>query len=289
MDLTLVPFGYRPTDGAFVDVADVPRGKASGCICYSCRAPLVARQGEVKQWHFAHATRGTYKSTEDKCEFSFFVSVRMMARQVVSGSIALDLPAYRDSVDCRPTSYSRPRTIEFTVTESTSIVLSEIGIDTSFGGVPVDLVGQIGDFSFVVYFTHPGREVPSALRVNNLTDRRFGVVAIDLGGTAELFLARKGGATSYAEALRDFLSHDTESKEWIFHPRYERAKALALESSPRIGTPDLPSRLTTHFPARRGEFHCVICQLSWSDSHDGRTTCPKCNSHLYVSFRGYVD
>lgn len=40
--------------GNMVDIADVPSGLACGCICASCGESLVARKGEVKQWHFAH-------------------------------------------------------------------------------------------------------------------------------------------------------------------------------------------------------------------------------------------
>jgi len=252
---------------------------------------LIARQGEVKQWHFAHATRGTYKSTEDKCDFSFFVSVRMMARQAVSSSLVLDLPVCRDVIDCRPSPYSRPRTIEFTVTDARSIVLSEVEVDATFCGVPVDLVGRIEDFSFVVYFIHPGREVPSALRGNSLADRRCGIVAIDLARTAELFFTRKVVEASYAEALTSYLSHDVESKEWIFHPRYERAKAAAFESLPRVDVSDRanPWVPQTSSPTRLGKFHCVVCQLSWSAPNDGGTICPKCSSHLYVSSRGWEE
>uniref|UniRef100_UPI002B477B28 competence protein CoiA family protein n=1 Tax=Vibrio vulnificus TaxID=672 RepID=UPI002B477B28 len=80
MLLQHVPFGLRIQDQTFVDVADVVRGKNCGCICPSCHTPLIARQGEEKQWHFAHASRKV-EGTDKECDFSFFVSVRMMARQ----------------------------------------------------------------------------------------------------------------------------------------------------------------------------------------------------------------
>lgn len=37
-----------------VHVSDVPSGLACGCICPSCRRPLVARKGRIKVHHFAH-------------------------------------------------------------------------------------------------------------------------------------------------------------------------------------------------------------------------------------------
>ena len=83
IDLNLIPFGLRKRDGKFLDVAEVPRGKRCGCICPSCKTPLVARHGEIKEWHFAHVSRSVYAQTKKECEFSFFVSARMMARQII--------------------------------------------------------------------------------------------------------------------------------------------------------------------------------------------------------------
>jgi hypothetical protein len=250
--------------------------------------PLVARQGDVKQWHFAHATRGNYRKVQDNCEFSFFVSVRMMARQVVKESLALDLPAYRDSIDSCPMLPSRSRTVEFTVTEARSIVLSEVEVDTSFSGVPVDIVGTIEGFTFVVYFVHPGREVPSALKAGNLADRKSGILAIDLGDVATLFASTRRERLPYAMLLEDFLSHHIESKHWVFHPRYERVR----EQVNRQISGSLESELAKEASlgsVRQGKFQCVMCGLSWASVNLGQPNCPKCQSHLYVSFKGYVE
>jgi hypothetical protein len=35
-------------------VGEVDRGAACGCYCPVCSSPLVAKQGQVKDWHFAH-------------------------------------------------------------------------------------------------------------------------------------------------------------------------------------------------------------------------------------------
>lgn len=288
LDLTLVPFGYRHLDDEFVDVAEVPRGKASGCICWSCRMPLVAKQGDVKQWHFAHATRGTYRDAQDKCEFSFFVSVRMMARQVVGKSIVLDLPAYHDTIERRITPFSRSTSTRFTITEASSVELSAVEVEKTFNGVPVDLIGSIADFTFVVYFTHPGRDLPEALEAKNLAGRRCGVVAVELDHLAELF-AKERCEVSHTATLGQFLSHHTQSKRWIFHPRCDRARTLALERLPQASKPETARTPTLNSTARRGQFHCVVCGLSWGAIHDGRTVCPKCSSHMYVSFKGYFE
>ncbi len=68
-DFTLIPFGYDPSDDSFVDVEDVPRGAKCGCICPACKTPLIARQREEKEWHFAHASRKVYEKTQKERVF----------------------------------------------------------------------------------------------------------------------------------------------------------------------------------------------------------------------------
>ena len=52
-----VPFGVD-ANGARVFVNDVPRGRACGAFCPACGAQLLARQGDVMSWHFAHVGQG---------------------------------------------------------------------------------------------------------------------------------------------------------------------------------------------------------------------------------------
>lgn len=66
-----IPFGIRGVDGELVDVHDVERGIACGCICPSCKAPLNAKKGDVKEWHFAHVSKHGYKNEVAQCDYSF--------------------------------------------------------------------------------------------------------------------------------------------------------------------------------------------------------------------------
>ncbi len=49
----LIPYGLN-ADGVLVKAQDVPNGAACGCVCPGCEAPLQARQGDIRRWHFAH-------------------------------------------------------------------------------------------------------------------------------------------------------------------------------------------------------------------------------------------
>lgn len=51
-----VPFAVDRA-GRWRDIDAVDRGKECGCFCAECKSPLVARQGEIRVHHFAHADR----------------------------------------------------------------------------------------------------------------------------------------------------------------------------------------------------------------------------------------
>jgi hypothetical protein len=54
-----------------------------------------------------------------------------------------------------------------------------------FTQVAVDLKGRVGDFEFVVYLVHPGRQVPPELEA--LDGAKVGLVAIELHSLGRVF------------------------------------------------------------------------------------------------------
>jgi len=180
--LNHIPFGLRESDEAIVDVYAVKRGRECGCICPSCRTPLIARQGEENVWHFAHASRHVYDRTAQECDFSFYVSVRLMARQLIGSRLTLALPDYRSRVMQYVEDLRETRTLDYLVTQARAVEVDHVEVETWFADIAVDVKGRVRDFDFVVYLVHPGRAVPTELM--SLDGEKAGVIAIDLQGMA---------------------------------------------------------------------------------------------------------
>ena len=308
MMLQHVPFGLRTKDSAFVDVADVARGKKCACICPSCHTPLIARQGEEKQWHFAHASRKV-EGTDKECDFSFFVSVRMMARQVIETGITLDLPEYK----CDTSQEAKGKLFKetFVVTKQTTISLENVQKESSFEGCLVDVIGGIKGFSFVIYFTHPNRHLP--IELQNPNHKQSGILEIKLDDTHRLFVDDKKSDIRQIDKLKAFLQHDLESKAWVFHPRKEQLERDAnervkiqieqytpiLHSQPTQTQHVHDDRFNNRYDAywfsqtkvappapvleRTATFECIMCNCTWQEKLPGQPKCPKCKSHLYAS------
>ena len=308
IELNLIPFGLRENDGELVDVADVPRGKKSGCICPSCKTPLIARHGDVKEWHFAHASRAVYSRTEKECTYSFYVSVRMMSRQIIGGEIVITLPEYKDSVSVYLPQFGRTINEVFTISEQHKIILSNVQIEHNYLGIPVDVLGRVGEFSIIIYFTHPGRDVP--LEFFNPHNAKCGIISVSLVELPVLFRSARISKGSYHAILHDFLRHNISSKEWVFHPRYRRceegaknkleeqkvqliqshrlsktAKSDSFTSTSENTIIDNPVVVT---PKRLAVYECVICHTTWQEWVPSASICPKCKTHLYSRLKRYV-
>lgn len=295
--LNHVPFGLRERDQAIVDVYAVHRGRACGCICPSCRTPLIARHGEEKAWHFAHASRNVYDRTVQECDFSFYVSVRLMARQLIGSKLTLALPEYRDRVSQYVDVLHETRELDYVITKGKAIQLEQVEVETRFAKAAVDLKGRVGDFEFVVYLVHPGRLVPPELEA--LDGIKAGVIAIDLRNLAGVFAQLTGGERTYSDALADFLGNDLASKRWVYHPRraalHKDAEGKLEQSIAReIEDPRRYSGLGSGLPTDKGHLvgasqiiaarevkcECLFCGQRWDGREPGVNECPRCRTHL---------
>lgn len=312
MIFNLIPFGFHAKNQKLLDIAEVPRGLSCGCICPSCKTPLIARHGNVKEWHFAHASRDVFDKTEKKCEYSFFVSVRMMARQIIGEELSITLPSYESCVSEFIPDYGDFE-IPFIITNQQEITLKDIKLEQTVIGAVVDVYGNVDGFDFIIYFSHPHREVPEALIESS--DKKIGVISISLLMLEILFLKAKESKKPYQQILYDFLVSDIQSKQWVFHPRFEKCKASALEvlskevdkkkkelfESNRVEREEQAQfaknssvrkkqiELIIEVSKRRVIYKCVFTGVEWEGLEPGGSKCPSCNNILCRTIKKHLD
>ncbi len=296
-DLNKIPFGLRVADDAIVDVCEVPNGSRCGCICPSCRTPLQARQGNIKQWYFAHYSKHAHEQTKTVCEYSFYPSVRLMAKQVVGDRFQLNLPRLMGKIAY----YQGVRWVleynEFKVADSKIVVMENPVVDTTFSGASVDIVGTIRDFQFVIFFSQPDRVVPDSLFEPE--NPKCGILEISLHSLLNEFIRLRSQQKTYREILTDFLQNDVASKRWIYHPRFKPTANEAIDDLKRLGNilectvvpinssskiAPMAGNLLNQPPVttnRIVRFECVMCRFQWEGPEAGGNCCPKCQEHLY--------
>jgi len=301
-DFNKIPFGLRVADDTIVDVCEVPNGNQCGCVCPSCYTPLKARQGDIKVWHFAHSSKNVHQQTKAICEYSFYTSVRLMARQVIGNQIQLSLPGLTGKIDYYQGIRWAMESKEFKVADPTTVIIEHLDVDTTFSGASVDIVGTIRDFQFVIYFSHPDRVVPKNLF--EPANTKCGILEISLHSLPSEFIRLRAHNKTYREILIDFLKNHRESKKWIYHPRFEQKANEAIEDVKRMGNilecnvvpikgapktnllPPLLANNPTVQANRVVRFECIMCRTQWEGPEAGGNHCPICQDYLYTKIIG---
>lgn len=282
-----IPFGLRIEDQAFFDVADVPKGRQCGCICPSCEMPLIARQGKANRWHFAHASRNV-DEVDKECWYSFFVSVRQMAKQILETRIPIMLPGWYE----RLTEFKGERVFRGNViiTHASEIILDNVKKESFIEEVMVDILGEVNGYPFVIYFTHPDRPLPSELY--SPSQKNCGILEIKLNETSQLFLRKNVTGVKFIDELKVFLQRNDSAKNWIYHPRKNKASNQAKAQLKRQVENYRPSvvhnkkkekyHLSFHEGNKTQNYLCTICRIRWTIFAIEKPVCPGCKNHLYA-------
>lgn len=264
-----IPFARHRPSGRYVDATEVPRGKTCDCECPSCNLPLMARQGEQRDWHFAHVTAES-DTDSSVCEYSVFVSIRFMAHQILRELDTLRLP-------CAPGETER---------EQRTVELEDCEIDAVFQGVKVDALCHIKGAQLALYITHPLREIPAELY--DLEGSRVGVLRIALNVLPRFYdqdSVKSQKQQLDRQSLTGWLQKAVEAKSWVYHPRQRQITSPSNQSVADNPTPNKrpvqPAPDTRPLMAR---YHCTSCDERWIGGYDDESmsVCLRCRRRASV-------
>lgn len=81
-----IPFGWHVQSERMVRPDQVANGRACECTCIGCGTGLIARQGVIRSWHFAHGS-------DTNCEHAAEAAIHRMAKQLVVDRGEIMVPA----------------------------------------------------------------------------------------------------------------------------------------------------------------------------------------------------
>lgn len=253
----LLPFAVRQDTGECVDVHTVHQGARCGCLCPSCKAPLIARQGAIKVWHFAHQAGAAGDTPRIPCEYAFERSVRRMIVQMLMEGTVLRIPSRR--------------TAGGELRQAKVLTLGSPQENGLLCGVKVDVLGVVPATSrgrmvpLGIFVTWAGRDAPPALR--RISGWQGGVVELNLQNMTRRF--RDASHGSALESLRLWLSLGVADKFWIY-PRDCPPERLCirLDRAPQAFQPAV---------AVKKAYHCLFCKTRWRGTS---RYCPSCKNWL---------
>ena len=202
-----IPFGLQRESGLFLDITEVSRGIDCNCICPACKTDLLAKQGEVKLWHFSHST-----AVAGDCD-GLMEAIRGKIIEVINEHQVLGFPNLLAGDD------------------GGLVSLNEVsGSGSMFGGT-ADLFVKVNDLCVAVFLDrdrsisekltfdhlHPSERV-AALRID-LPDIEYEISQVQLG-------RRK---TTYSECIESLIIDETSSREWLYHPLMHELESEPLQ------------------------------------------------------------
>ena len=196
--------------GRIVSIREVANGKTCDCSCPECGEVVIARQGEIRQWHFAHASGAD-------CSGSAEGPLHRAAKQLIVEEGRVLLP----SLDVHQTvRLDDGRTGQGTVTlPKETAVLTEPRLEVQLGAIRADVAAQnrgeplLIEIAVTHFADHAKRDVLSALGI--------ACVEIRLSPDPELLWTW--------DLLRQQVLEDSHNREWIFQPKRSRLDEEAMQ------------------------------------------------------------
>lgn len=196
---------YGERDGKLLHISEVSRGLACGCVCATCKEPLIARQGKQRQHHFAHAT-------PTECQGGAETILHRLTKELLSELPAFAIPPYKIVIEAR-TKRGKFISHRADVAKGGQVAIDQVQIEQRLGDIVPDLLLICKGKALIVEVAVTHKVDRPKLRKLRQVD----VPAIEIQlGWADSMLSR--------EDLKAKLRDDIHSKHWLFHPTQREAE-----------------------------------------------------------------
>ena len=198
--------GYGLRDGELVHVSQVERGLACHCFCASCGMPLVARKGEVRVHHFAHANGFS-------CSNAGETLLHRLAKEIIESLDSISIPPYKFQQKRSTKKWGTLIEHSHEVARGGRVPIDEISLEKRIGSITPDIViGSRGKRLLVeIFVTH---KIDSS-KTRKL--RKLDLPAIEIKLSEE-------DAILSPDDLTEKIKHDLDCKRWVFHPAQREAE-----------------------------------------------------------------
>lgn len=232
--------------GMIVSIEHADRGAACACFCPSCLEPVVAKQGDIKVWHFSHASGADCAGAGESALHLAAKQLLLTKRELVFPSIAVT----REVINKK----SRTVHIGHASHPETRVSFDQVYLEQPLGLIIPDVICDTAQDRYLIEIavTHFVDEGKRAL-IQGLN-----YAAIEIAINIDL---REHWSW---EALEEEVLNSTINKSWLHYPKEAElaieasAQAKALADAEIIAEP----RLT--LPAKTLP---VRTKLSWRGIH----------------------
>lgn len=242
---------YAQQDGKLISISQVARGLRPDCRCPACGGVLIAKKGDVRRPHFAHA------GGQD-CETAAETALHRLAKQMTcTPGARLAIPEYH-LVRAFNTAEGRQRLSEAVPGVRAGVVSIASGVEEQrFEGFTADAVIEVAmgrgrlprSLIVEIAVTHPSGKA----KIGRL--RRNGVPAVEVELSRVL-----SGRLSMEEGIRQSLL-DPQRVRWLFHPSENQARQRLAARVRRVRAGDHRLHIA---PKKRNVSNSPVASSHWT-------------------------
>jgi hypothetical protein len=217
MELSLkLPFGIK--DGILIGINQVERGLACNCFCPCCNHPLVARKGESKIHHFAHAS-------DKECEGAVQTALHMAAKEILQRNKRIFLP---EVIGASSVKYKVPY-IYNDFNREAGVIREEQSYRTRWTSIKISNEGYV-DFDEVLLEKRFENIIPDIVLIKNDIKLFVEIAVTHFVDEKKLRRIREMGISALEidistigsislQELENLLVNRLDCKKWIFNRR----------------------------------------------------------------------
>jgi hypothetical protein len=165
-----LPFGLNENN-IIVPVIDVENGRKCNCVCPSCRSPLIAVKGNIRQSHFRH-------DVDNECEGGMESAIHLAAKQIIRDKKQIKLPKYisiASAKDSRGIEHQESKTI---VADGTVIDFDSVQEEVEMQGMKADILAKKGSHSLIIEIFY--RHKVDDQKLEKITKANISAIEINL-------------------------------------------------------------------------------------------------------------
>ena len=190
-------------NGELAHISEVNNGLQCGCSCPACGTVLIARQGKVREHHFAHANGA-------ECAQAVETAQHLAAKEIIAEHRQMVLPAVE--IEFPSSTWRRG------IAQERRYEIESVDVERKLGAIIPDVVVRVRDRPLLVEVkvTHGVDDQ----KLKKIRELGLSCIEIDLSGI-ERDLSR--------ENLQEVIVDDGASKRWVHNVRAheERKKVLS--------------------------------------------------------------
>ena len=219
---------YGIANGKLLHVSEVARGLSCGCVCPSCGAILVAKQGRIREHHFAH-------STGEPCRYAGETALHLAAKDILEKRRELVLPAVEVPFHSHALTIAPDRRYQ----------IDSISVEHRFANIVPDVLLHIGGHPLLVEIkvTHGVDDH----KLRQIEKMGISAVEIDLSSAPRDYPP---------DELENIIVEDSAHKTWLYNVISDRQRKRMVSDADdlgvRGGAPDVIQEARDGWAAARG-------------------------------------